>query len=395
MIAQNGYESGYYLDSANKKVTGLIKNDDWKASPSSIQFKKTAQSDRQTIALSQMNGFGINGGDSFVKKTFDLDVSTDNLTNMTYSKEPVFETRTGLLKVVISGTANLFYYEKEGIKEYFYSKSDETIIPLIYVRYLVGNQVTSNDRYKQELLNAFNDCASLTQADFVKLNYKSNSLIKIFNKYNGCNDASYSTQKDSDNKALFNLNVFAGANFSSFTVTNSQAPNNGGDFGSQTSLRFGVELEAMLPFNDRSWAIFTGLARNGAYKSTIVQQLSSNNTPQQNVDLTYSSFNIPIGVRYYINAGANTRIALNLAYIFDVVSEVSLEREFTPNDFENSSGTQGLLVVGAGVNFKQFFVRADLDIGKDPFKANSSFYESDLSSINLVFGYQLDLSKKK
>jgi len=76
-----------------------------------------------------------------------------------------------------------------------------------------------------------------------------------------------------------------------------------------------------------------------------------------------------------------------------VVSEVSLAREFTPNDFDNSSGTQGLLVVGAGFNYKQFFVRGNLELGKDPFKANSSFYESEVSSVNLVLGYQISLSK--
>ncbi|MEP2935950.1 MAG: hypothetical protein ABJM06_13935 [Gilvibacter sp.] len=394
MVAQSDYLPGHYINSANQKVTGFIKNEDWKASPNSIQFKATAQGNRQTISIGQMNGFSITGVDAYVKRTFELDVSTDNLNNLTYSKEPVFETRTGMLKELASGAASLYYYEKEGIKEYFYSKGDTEFEPLVHVRYLVGDKVTSNDRYKQQLLNALNDCAKLTESDFVKLNYKRSALTKIFDKYNGCNDASYNSRIGSGTSTSFNLNLYAGANFSNFSLTNDLSATRGGDFGSNTALRFGVELEAILPFNNGSWAVFTGLAKNTAYESTIVQQLSSANTPEQNVTLTYSSINIPIGVRYYIAAGDASRVSLNLGYMFDVVSEISLEREVTANDFENSTGTQGLLFVGAGFHYKQFFVKANLDIGKDPFKANSSFYNSDLSSFNLVVGYSIDLSKK-
>lgn len=393
LIAQNDYMPGYYINAANQKVSGLIKNEDWKASPNAIQFKATAQSDRQTITIGQMNGFNITGADTYIKKTFQLDVSTDNLNNLTYSKEPVFETRTGMLKELVAGKATLFYYEKEGVKEYFYSKNEGDLVPLIHVRYLIGDQVTSNDPYKQELLNAFNDCSKLAQKDFVNLSYKRNSLVKIFDKYNSCNNSSYSSNTNNGYSTRFNLNLYAGANFSNFSLTNSLAASRGGDFGSQTSLRFGAEIEAILPFNNNSWAVFTGLAKNTAYESTITQQTSSANTPEQDVTLTYSSFNIPLGVRYYIPAGPQSRVSLNLGYMFDVVSEISLDREVTANDFENSTGTQGLLFVGAGFHYKQFFVKANLDVGKDPFKANSSFYEADLSSFNLVFGYQIELSK--
>ncbi len=394
IIAQNNFKPGYYTTKSGDTISGLIKNAGWKGNPTSIEFKASENGERKTILAKNMTGFEITNEATFVYKTILLDVSTDNLNNLTFSKVPVYETRTAMIRKLVSGTATLFYYEKEGIKEFFYSKGAVALEPLVYVRYLADDQVSSNAKYKQQLLNAFADCASLEQQDFVNLTYARNSLIKIFDRYNSCSDSNYATSSNYTPNTTFNINVFAGANFASIDLTNTVAPNNGGDFGSQTNLRYGVELEAILPFNNSSWALYTGFAKNTAFESTIVQELSSTNTPEQDVTLTYSSINIPLGVRYYIPAGDDIRISLNAAYMFDVVNEVSLKREFTANDFENAKGTQGLFVVGAGFHYKRFFARANLDISKDPFNANSEFYEADLSSLNLVLGYQIPLGKK-
>ena len=43
------------------------------------------------------------------------------------------------------------------------------------------------------------------------------------------------------------------------------------------------------------------------------------------------------------------------------------------------------------MQYKRFFARANVDIGKDPFSASTFEFQSDVSSFNVVVGYQIPL----
>lgn len=390
VVSQNRFKEGYYLNNAGDKITGYIKNVDWKNSPSNIDFRTSPEGDTKTIGLSQMSGFGIHGQVAYVKKTFDLDVKSERLNSLNLSKEPEFESRTALLEVLVEGSATLYYYENQGAKKFFYSIGNDKPEALVFVRYLVGTNVASNDRYKQQLANALVGCASLNFSDFESLNYKQNSLTKLFKQYNLCKDPNYVATSNKKTPTKLNLNLFAGFNASSVEVTTAMT-RSGGDFGNQTNLRFGGEFELLLPFNNNAFGIYLGLAKNSNFESTIVQELSSTTTPSQDVTLTYSTVNLPFGIRYYIPLNENTKFLLDGGYHIDLISELSIDREVTANDFNSENGSYGFLALGAGVQYKQFFVRANVDIGKDPFSASTFGFESDVSSFNLVVGYQIPL----
>lgn len=394
LTAQNSFEPGYYLNAANNKVSGLIKTQDWRNSPQKIVFKASQDAQTKTISLQELNGFGITNGATYLKKNFKLNISPKRLNNLNFSKDPVFEPKTALLKLLVAGNVNLFVYENDGLKEFFYTKNGSAIKSLVYVQYLVDGNLATNEQYKQQLLNAFSDCKILSQADFLRLNYKQNALVKLVNTYNQCVDPNYTVNGKDSSKTEFTASIFGGANFSSVKIKNNEVATRGGDFGSQTSLRFGAELEALLPFNNQSWAFFAGLANNGKFQATTIQQLPSANTPEQEVTFTYASLNLPLGVRYYFNTSSNSRIGLEAGVFLDFTSEVTLDREITPNVFESTTGSQGVPFFGAGYYYKNLFLRASVDVGKDPVGKTSFVYSSVISSINVVLGYQFNLSKK-
>ena len=390
-MAQNRYKEGYYLNNSGEKVSGFIKNVDWKSSPSSIDFRTSLEGDSKTIRLNQMSGFTINGQVTYLKKTFELDVKSEKLNSLNFSKEPEFETKTALLELLVDAPTSLLYYENEGTRKFFYSKGSGEIEALVYVRYLVGTNVTSNDRFKQQLANEFNGCSELSYTDFENLTYKQNSLIKLFEQYNSCQDPDYVSIKNEKSTLKLNLNVFGGLNSSSVDVTNSVNSRLGGDFGNQTNLRFGAEAELLLPFNNNAFAIYFGVVKNSNFETTIIQDLSSTTTPQQDVTLTYSTVSLPVGVRYYIPVNTEVKILLDAGYHIDFISDLNIERSVTPNDFNSQNGSYGFLALGTGVQYKRFFARANVDIGKDPFSASTFEFQSDVSSFNVVVGYQIPL----
>ncbi|MDC7997457.1 hypothetical protein [Gilvibacter sediminis] len=391
LTAQNKFKAGYYLDNAGQQINGYVKNVDWKNSPNSIDFRITPEGDTETLRLNQIQGFGIDGQVDYVKKTFELDVTSDNLNNLNFSKDPEFETRTGFLEVIVAGPTSLYFYENGGLREYFLSQDDESVEALVYVRYLKDKKVASNNQYKQQLANAMKECSTLSFSDFENLSYSRNSLRKLFENYNVCMDPNYVVERKTKTTTLLNVNVFAGFNSSSYNVKNAASARLGGDFGGQTNLRFGAELEVVLPFNNNGFALYLGFAKNGNFESTITQELSSVNTPEQEVTLTVNTVNMPIGARYYIPVNPDVKISLEAGYHVDIVSEISIERAVTANDFNTTNGSYGYLSIGAGAKYKQFFGRANVDIGKDPFAATTFQYSSDVPSFNFVLGYQIPL----
>jgi len=392
VFSQTGFENGHYLRNDGSVVKGLIKNEDWKTNPTSIEFKANAGSEAQTISLLQMKGFEIENKTRYVRARVDVDMSPDNLNNLTINSKPLWEARTVLLRMLIDGKATLYYYEGSGLQKYYFKTDEKPIEALFYKRYLKNGDAAENNQYQQQLLNNLSGCAQLSTADFYGLKYKNSPLTKLFITYNNCVSgegvAGVTNYNPKENKVDFKVNAFVGMNYLSVDVTNSVAPSRGGDFGNAIRLRFGVELEALMPFNNNKWGLFIGFAKNTKFEQTTTQATSSVNNPTQEVTFTYSSFDIPFGIRHYFFVGDDSKVSLHLGYMLDVISEVSIERSITANDL-NGSATTGNLFGGAGFHYKKFSAEARLDFGRDPIEESTFFYEANTTSFSFVLGYQL------
>lgn len=77
--SQNSFEKGYYIDNANQKVEGLIKNRDWLNNPSKFKFKLSENSQQITLTIRSVKEFGILNKLKYIKQTVQIDRSSERL----------------------------------------------------------------------------------------------------------------------------------------------------------------------------------------------------------------------------------------------------------------------------------------------------------------------------
>ena len=184
--AQITYQKGYFIDNEGAKIEGLIKNIDWRNNPNSINYKGHENDDNQTVSIEEIQEFGIYGFSKYVKADVQLDLSSSNLNNLNYDKNPDFVADTLFLKVLVEGTATLYGYTAKHLTRYFFKLQNSEIEPLIFKKYrLEGDKVRSNNQFKQQLHNSLS-CQGLSSINISGVEYKKKDLEKYFVDYNNC-----------------------------------------------------------------------------------------------------------------------------------------------------------------------------------------------------------------
>ena len=112
----------------------------------------------------------------------------------------------------------------------------------------VINKISINYNFRNQLWMALK-CASISESQLENLGYYKKSLKNIFTKYNTCANSNFKDYDKKPKKDLFNLTIRPGLNRSSLNVNNVREfrTEQNIDFGTKTSFRFGIELEAVLP----------------------------------------------------------------------------------------------------------------------------------------------------
>ncbi len=81
------------------------------------------------------------------------------------------------------------------MQTFFFNKDDSDIEQLVYKSYLVSdNTVGKNDFFKQQLWNNLK-CSSIEFNQIKNLEYKKNSLINFFTKYDKCKNGDFKSDK--------------------------------------------------------------------------------------------------------------------------------------------------------------------------------------------------------
>lgn len=382
--AQTKFEQGYIIDDFGNKIDCFIKNVDWVNNPTQIDYKLSLESkDIQSFSASDIKEFGIGVNIVFKKFTVDIDKSLNNNSNLSVIKEPEFQKETLLLKQLVKGNANLYYYEGQNLSRFFYSlDNDETIYQLIYKKYKENNTlVATNASFRSTLYYEFK-CEDLTAEDSRNLNYEKKDLINFFSAYNNCSGSDSQVFLGEKRKGHLKLKLKAGlTNFNSeikFDQTSLQVDLLSADLSKSTNLRIGVEVEYVLPFNNNKWSLFAEPAYqsyqgNGVNRNFVTQgQIVENN-----ISLSYSYIDIPIGLRHYFFLSNTSRIFINAAWVvvldlegdirFQIDSAGNSIAETLPNLNVNS---QGNIVFGIGYEFNnkfsmEFRLSSSRDITKD------------------------------
>ncbi|MDP4679347.1 MAG: hypothetical protein NWS46_03170, partial [Cyclobacteriaceae bacterium] len=118
-FSQITFESGYFITKDEKRVTGFIKNIDWRNSPKKLKFKPSLDSQIQIINIETISEFGFSNTDQYKKYRVKIDRSNNNASNLSSERAPDLHEEFLFLKVLIEGKASLYSYESNGLSRFF------------------------------------------------------------------------------------------------------------------------------------------------------------------------------------------------------------------------------------------------------------------------------------
>ena len=252
---QKKFNEGYFITNYGEEIKCSIKNLDNQDTPSEIEYKLSATSESKKINSTAIREFGIYKKAKYSSNKVQIDRSTENISDLSDDKNPIFKEEQLFLKVLVEGKATLYYYREGNLIRYFYKGEGADIRQLIFKKYQISeDQIGENNEYRKQLWTDLK-CSTIKFSSLKNLSYTKNELQNFFINYNNCVNSEYINYSEEENNILFHVRLRAHANNSSLTIQNPNAPFPYVDYGNQSGIGFGVEFEALLPFNRNKWGI--------------------------------------------------------------------------------------------------------------------------------------------
>jgi hypothetical protein len=371
-FAQITFEKGYFVRNDGTRTEGLIKNMDWKNNPSEILYK-TESSSPEIVQIIDISEFGIYGQSTYKTLTVNIDRSVFKI-GETYDRNPNFKKETLALKVLVTGTANLYYYEDRDLIRFFFSTGDSTVEQLVYKEYMVEAQRTGkNELYKQQLwLNV--RCGDVTQASVTKLQYDRNALVNYFQKFNLCSGDQPVLEKKARRKSLF-IKLSPGVGFSALTVEYmDQFLGFTRKFEDNLSYHVGAEAEMILPFNKNKWGIL--------FEPSFNTFTGEEDETGKNYEVKINTVEIGFGVRHYFFLNQNSKIFLNAM----LICYVPLDEALGYLNLSTSSNYGAAF--GAGYGYKRLSAEIRYYLSHETIGNYGSWSAQQTKSI-FVLGYRI------
>jgi hypothetical protein len=158
------FEKAYYIDNNNKKISCLIKNQDWIKTPKQFEYKLTETEQSQILSITQVKEFGFENDAKFERQTVNVDRSSENMKSLSYVKNPEFKEETIFMKVLVEGKATLYQYDDNDLKRFFFKTDAIAVNQLVYKSYQISDAaIGQNNHYKQQIANAFQNSSISTK----------------------------------------------------------------------------------------------------------------------------------------------------------------------------------------------------------------------------------------
>ena len=328
--SQTKFEAGSYTDLNNVKHEGFIKNLDWKSNPSEIIFKKnTEETDVVYIKSDNLKEFEIYEFSKYKKFNVNIDVSADDISEIGYIKEPIFEKKEIFLKVLLEGNASLYLLNNGVAGKFFFNNSTNEIEELISKKYRVnevdaakmresGDKVNAfttiltNNEYFKQLFTKVN--CNMNREKIYKTSYTETSLVKYFKEYNECINAEYTVHKSSK-KTKANIKALVSGNYGSIELLNGNRSLYSKDFDNKMSFGAGLELELVFPYNNNKWAAFIETSFNTYNDEAVLKDDKGFSLfNEQNVKVQYNYIQLTPGLRHYFYLNEDSKISFDAIY---------------------------------------------------------------------------------
>lgn len=389
--SQINFEKGYFIDNSGKKTECLIKNIDWNYNPTSFEYKLSENdNEKHQNTIKNVKEFGINDQSRYNRFEVSIDRSSEDLSKLGTNKEPKFNNETLFLKTLVLGDLNLYLYNDNNTKRFFYGKSDITPKQLVYLMYNISEEskIGYNILYKDQIKESLN-CSSVSKSDIDRLQYKENSLTKIFLKYNECSNPSIAQTKFKNNNPVFNLNLRPRISTNSLSISNSVI-NTSIDFDKKITFSLGLEAELILPFNKNKWSVliepqYQYFKDNNKSSSTkfVGNYLISK--------INYKTIDFPIGIRHYFFLNKKSKIFINALYSInlDLGSDIQFTRIDGSRTYEDIKiKSNGNLVLGAGYKHDKYSLEIRMNTNRK-ILSDYALWNSKYNYTSIILGYTL------
>lgn len=393
IYAQIKFESGYLIDNFGVRKNCLIKNMDWAKNPEEFEYKLSENGEIQKGNLLNVNEFGTDEGNKYIKMVFEFDKSTDIASKLSNNGTPEFAIKTGYLKVLIEGKINLYVYNSGGIARYYVIKEGEMLETLVYKKYRVSElRYKENNMFRNQLWNLVKD-NDFKLKEIEKLSYNYNEISKLILKYNQQN-SNLVMDKTNKSKSILNFYLKTGLNSSSLELYNPVIKGNY-KYDNATSIYLGFEAEFILGINKNKWALLIDPSFS-SFKGTVK---NANGEPQSIID--YASIDIPLGIRYNMYINENSRIFINTFYLFDFPTKLDAKLKTSSgfigyNDLNwQGSTTDYEPIFGLGYNYKNKLSAEVRYCFNNDLLNRLRFYDTKYSTLSIIFGYRIFQSNKR
>lgn len=391
IFSQKLYVQGYFVKNGGEKTECLIDYKDWESSPKEIYYKLTNDGMILKMDIDSISLFELPGYVKYICKEVKIDRSSEDISNLSSEKNPVWLTEKLALKVLTEGKVSLYMYRNSDISRFFYGINDSIIRQLVYKSYQTTNAngtsfVGTNNNFRQQLFADVNN--PTYKYDLSKLNYEEKELKTYFEQYNAqFVTTSSTTIKQKIKRDSFKAAAIVGINLSRLNVINVTDSRYNKDFGSIISPMFGAEFEFTLPFFNNKWSFIV----QPIYNSKISAKLQKESDPHgQQIDSEYSyqGIDIPLGVRYRYSVNNKLKISATAYLTNGMLSWSNTSIRVYHTNFDVSSVSSQIFGIGIGADYNNLGVELKYTGGQNFLKQYTVWY-SEFNVFSLGLKYRL------
>lgn len=385
------FENGYFIDNDGKKTECQIKNLDWVKTPSEFEYRFSDNDEVRKETIQSVKEFGVTNYSKHIRCNVAIDSSSNNLDHLSNLRTALYSNKVVFLKALVEGKANLYAFESNDLIRYFYSVENSNIEQLVYKLYknsdsktdISDTQIAENNQFRQQLINHLT-CQTISKNEIEIINYNENDLIKLFVKYNQCENSQFVNYKTKTKKDLFNLTFRPRVNYNALTIDYQIAGFKTIEFENTTNLGFGIEAEFILSFNKNKWAVII----EPTYQYYKTEKQITGNYSLKKIEVDYKSVAFPIGIRHYmflnknsklfVNGSINVDFPIKSLIIFDDYKQYALE-----------IGQSNNLGFGFGYKFKDKLSLELRILTSRSFAKFTDAWSSDYNQTSFIFGYSI------
>lgn len=388
--AQKSYVQGYFVQNNGEKTECLIDNKDWESSPRELYYKRNETSKPERILIDSIRLFEIPGYSKYVCTVVQIDKSSEDISNLSPQKNPVWQTERLALQVLTEGKAVLYMYSNKEIIRFFYAVNDSIIRQLVYKSYRAANAngtsyVGTNASFRQQLFVDVNN--PNYKYDLSKLLYEKNELTQYFEKYNAqFEPANTAPKKEKVKRDFFKASVLTGVNYSSMVVKDMFHPINSQDFGSFISPTIGVEIEFVLPFSVQNWSVLLQPTYNSKISGEVNGIRYTDDAPIIS-NFSYVGIDIPLGIRYRYGLNNNFKICATGYFYSGASSWYDMSIHVDRYDFVIQLARAIAPGVGIGVDYNNFGLELKAIVNRD-FLLRQQTFDTNFNVVSLNLKYK-------